>query len=152
MPTTFPTVDGQEDFGLKLVKYFKISHKLLVIITIFISQSGCNNQGTNCLFGDSSPPCPSGGCQPPADTKIEFNFAPQGSSAPTWYDISLVDGYSQPMKIVPRGINQGSCIPTTCALSLNACPPNENNGLGDLRVFKNGQVVACLSPCKKWYE
>ena len=22
--------------------------------------------------------------------------------------------------------------------------------LGDLRVYKNGKVVACLSPCKKW--
>lgn len=39
---------------------------------------------------------------------------------------------------------------TDCHLDFNACPQNENNGFGDLRVFRNGQVVACLSPCKKW--
>lgn len=38
---------------------------------------GCNNQGNNCVFGQSQPPCPSGGCHPPADTKVfsqKFSF------------------------------------------------------------------------------
>ena len=26
---------------------------------------GCGGDGQNCLFGQSSAPCPSGGCQPP---------------------------------------------------------------------------------------
>ena len=39
---------------------------------------------------------------------------------------------------------------TDCALHFNQCPTNEKNGMGDLRVFRNGQGVACLSPCKKW--
>ena len=33
---------------------------------------------------------------------------------------------------------------------VDACPTNEVEGVGDLRVFSNGKVVACLSPCKKW--
>ena len=90
------------------------------------------------------------GCQPPADTKIEFNFPPQPPTSDSWYDISLVDGYSLAMSITPRGVNQGSCIPTQCRLSLDACPQSETNGLGDLRIVKNGKTVACLAPCKKW--
>lgn len=35
-------------------------------------------------------------------------------------------------------------------MTLDECPQNENSGLGDLRVWSNGRVVACLSPCKKW--
>jgi hypothetical protein len=46
------------------------------------------------------------GCQPPADTKVEFYFPSQPPHEDSWYDISLVDGYSLPMKIVPRGIDQ----------------------------------------------
>lgn len=115
----------------------------------FWPKTGCDQSGTNCEFGDSAPPCPSTGCQPPADTKIEFNFPAQPPTSDSWYDISLVDGYSLPMSIVPRGVNEGSCISTNCALSLDACPQNEVD-VGDLRVFKNGKVVACLSPCKKW--
>ncbi len=26
---------------------------------------GCGGDGQNCVFGQSSAPCPSGGCQPP---------------------------------------------------------------------------------------
>ena len=62
---------------------------------------GCGSDGLNCVFGQSSPPCPTGGCHPPADTKIEFNF-PANFVGQSWYDISLVDGYSQPVDIVPR--------------------------------------------------
>ena len=109
----------------------------------FWPKIGCDGFGVNCLFGDSSITG-----QPPADTKIEFNF--QGSSKPSFYDISLVDGYSLPIQIVPRGVNQGSCVPTVCTVSLGAGPQNEIGGLGDLRVIRNGQVVACLSPCKRW--
>ncbi len=116
----------------------------------FWPKTGCDGSGTNCEFGDSSPPCPAGGCHPPADTKVEFLFPPQPPKSDSWYDISLVDGYSLPMKIVPRGVNFGNCVQTTCSMSLNSCPTNEVQGLGDLRVFKNGKVVACLSPCKKW--
>lgn len=52
-------------------------------------------------MGQSDPPCPSGGCQPPADTKVEFFFPPINNGEQVWYDVSLVDGYSLSAKIVP---------------------------------------------------
>ena len=117
----------------------------------FWPKINCDGSGEACEFGQSSPPCPANGCQPPADTKIEFNFPPAPYTDASWYDISLVDGYSLPMTISPRGINEGGCVFTDCAMSLDDCPQNEGNGIGDLRVFSNGRVVACLSPCKRWF-
>lgn len=32
---------------------------------------------------------------------------------------------------------------------MDACPSNENS-VGNLRVLRNGRVVQCLAPCKKW--
>jgi len=110
---------------------------------------GCDANGLNCAFGDSSPPCPSTGCQPPADTKVEFFIPAEGVTGDSWYDVSLVDGYSLPMKIAPRTASAGGCVPTTCAVPLASCPTDESV-YGDLRVIVKGKVVACLSPCKKW--
>lgn len=112
-------------------------------------KTGCDSNGTNCTAGEAVPPCPPSGCQPPADTKVEFYFPNLASHEGSWYDISLVDGYSLPMEIKPRGGESGSCITTKCNLSLDQCPQNETQGLGDLRIIKNGKVVQCLSPCKK---
>lgn len=50
----------------------------------------CDRNGINCGFGQSIAPCPSGGCQPPVETKIEFNFPRSGTSEKTFFDISLV--------------------------------------------------------------
>lgn len=50
----------------------------------------CDHYGANCGFGQSIPPCPSGGCHPPADTKVEFYFPPENSPELSFYDISLV--------------------------------------------------------------
>ena len=53
--------------------------------------------------------------------------------------------------ITPMMVFQGgSCVKTTCRLPLSSCPTNENNGLGNLQVNRNGNLVACLSPCKRW--
>lgn len=112
----------------------------------FWPKSGCDNNGINCEVGQSVSPCPQGGCQPPAETKVEFFFPPSGNGQDVWYDISLVDGYSLAAEIVPS-VQQGSCTTTRCAVSLGSCPTNEND-VGDLRVIKNGQTVQCLSPCK----
>lgn len=51
---------------------------------------GCDQYGWNCEFGQSIAPCPNDGCHPPADTKVEFFFAPLNSGANSFYDISLV--------------------------------------------------------------
>jgi len=112
-------------------------------------KTGCDGSGYNCAIGDSVPPCPEGGCQPPAETKVEFLWPAAGAGS-SWYDISLVDGYSLPVRIDPLGGVGGSCVTTTCAVSLETCPAGEIDGIGDLRVIRNGQTVACLSPCKRW--
>lgn len=62
---------------------------------------GCDESGANCEFGQSVDPCPSGGCQPPAETKVEFFFPPMDSPDASYYDISLVDGFSLASEIVP---------------------------------------------------
>lgn len=127
----------------------------------FWPRLGCKNaNGTDCDSGESVPPCPQGGCQPPADTKVEFNFGAAGEAAAggadaatTWFDVSLVDGYSLGVGIVPTpaGPAGSGCIATQCDLSLSACPGNETLGLGDLRVVApDGRTVQCLSPCKRW--
>lgn len=59
---------------------------------------GCDQNGANCEFGQSLPPCPSGGCHPPADTKVEFFFPRQNSPDNSFYDISLVCSIFQQKK------------------------------------------------------
>lgn len=68
----------------------------------FWPKTECDRNGQNCKVGQSMPPCPPKGCQAPAETKVEFFFPRSGQSANVWYDISLVDGYSLPMEIIPN--------------------------------------------------
>lgn len=51
---------------------------------------GCDGNGANCVFGQSVAPCPNGGCEPPAETKVEFFFPPINTANDSFYDISLV--------------------------------------------------------------
>lgn len=99
-------------------------------------------------MGQSLPPCPPDGCQPPADTKVEFTLHSLSDSRAAWYDVSLVDGYSIPAEIVPSR-EDNTCTRTHCAVTFSNCPQNENH-VGDLRLEKNNRIVSCLSPCKKW--
>lgn len=62
---------------------------------------GCDDGGGNCEFGQSIPPCPAGGCHPPAETKVEFFFPPMNAPQDSFYDISLVDGFSLGSEIIP---------------------------------------------------
>jgi len=114
----------------------------------FWPKTGCDSNGQNCEVGQSVDPCGPTGCDPPAETKVEFFFPPSSAFDDVWYDVSLVDGYSLPANIIPDRTG-GSCVPTTCAVSLDACPSNDM-AVGDLAMRKNGRTVACLSPCKKW--
>ena len=122
----------------------------------FWPKVGCDANGANCTVGSSKDGCPVSGCQPPADTLVEF-FYPSDPPAPNTderpnYDISLVDGYTLAMKIEPSQTDGGTCVPTACAMSLASCPAAEiaDAQVGDLRVSRDSQVVQCLSPCKKW--
>ncbi|MGH7331998.1 MAG: thaumatin family protein [Candidatus Rokuibacteriota bacterium] len=115
----------------------------------FWPKTGCDANGNNCVAGSSVSGCPPTGCEPPADTKVEFNYPPQASDRP-FYDITLVDGYSLSAKITPSQTGGERCTPTECAVSLAACPTDEIKGIGSLQVVRSGQVVQCLSPCKRW--
>jgi len=114
----------------------------------FWPKSGCDASGHNCEVGQSVDPCNIGGCDPPAETKVEFFFPPLGDPGDVWYDVSLVDGYSLPAEIIPS-VQVGSCVTTDCHISLNDCPQNEIE-VGDLRLVRNGRTIKCLAPCKKW--
>ncbi|EYF07632.1 RICIN domain-containing protein [Chondromyces apiculatus] len=125
--------------------------------TRFWPKTGCNASGLNCTIGDSVAPCPSGGCQPPIESKFEATFAPKGGAEQTWYNLSQVDGYTLPFKVVPQGqgAEAGSCVTSDCSgLSLAQCPSGEYiQGYGDqdLRVRDgSGNVIGCMAPCKKW--
>jgi hypothetical protein len=122
----------------------------------FWPKTGCDASGYNCVSGDSIPPCgggtDAGPCEPPADTKVEFAFFENGGSKRSFYDISLVDGYSLPFYIKPDAADK-TCVPTMCSLSLADCPKDEKyagTDLGDLGVAHDGKNVQCLAPCKKW--
>jgi hypothetical protein len=116
----------------------------------FWPKIGCDANGNNCLAGSSVSGCPPDGCEPPADTKVEFFYAPLTSAARPYYDISLVDGYTLAVRITPSATDGGRCTTTQCAVSLAACPSDETQGLGSLKVVKQGQIVQCLAPCYKW--
>jgi hypothetical protein len=117
----------------------------------FVPKLGCDPQtGNTCQGGQALNPCPAGGCQPPATTKLEFNYANLATSRDSWYDISLVDGYNLAARITPSGPQSGSCTTTSCSLSLAACPTNEIGGLGSLLYAANGTPLWCYSPCDKW--
>lgn len=43
------------------------------------------------------------------------------------------------------------CISTNCQMTLDQCPKDERNDLGDLSAKgSNDNTVGCLSPCEKW--
>lgn len=111
-------------------------------------KSGCDTSGNNCTIGQSSDPCPSAGCAPPVDSKIESTWGctlsdqtqcaidPQGDRiGDTFWNASAVDGYTLPFNITQSGntITDGSapCENVTCAsLSIDNCPTSENMSVG----------------------
>lgn len=139
--------------------------------TRFWPKIGCDASGNNCKLGQSMPPCPAGGCQPPIESKFEATWAAKNcptdkpdANCLTWYNASQVDGYTLPFKIIAKGPDVGKfgCVSTNASkLDLNQCPSNEdlsqaNKGLAkyknvDLRVYDaaNKKIIGCMSPCKK---
>lgn len=127
---------------------------------------GCDATGHGCVVGDNGEgggaPCGPTGCEPPFDSKFEATFAATGSADQTWYDISLVDGFTLPFTVSPvgDGAGAGTCTVSDCStLTLDACPSHDDLGGGqyppygdvDLRVDDgNGTPVACMAPCKEW--
>lgn len=135
------------------------------------AKTGCDASGSNCQVGQSVEPCPTGGCQPPIESKFEATFAdpvtcPTSNASAdclTWYNASQVDGYTLPFRIRPVGVGseQAGCVESDCGgLDLAQCPSQEDLSEGayssyasvDLRVFAPNdpsKVIGCMSPCKK---
>jgi hypothetical protein len=134
----------------------------------FWPKLGCDASGHNCHIGDSGEgggaPCGPAGCQPPIDSKFEATFAATNTSAFTFYNLSLVDGYTLPFTVTPvgSGAGVGSCTASDCsALTLDDCPIAEDLGGTsfpayadhDLRVrdpVNASRTIGCVSPCKAW--
>lgn len=131
-------------------------------------KKGCDVTGQNCTMGQSSPPCPATGCQPPLDSKLEATWGctlankdqcgktPQGvRMLDTFWNSSGVDGYTFPFTVaVTGGDKRASCIPVDCAdLALSKCPTSEDLSNGGANpAYKNVSLVAtggagCFSPC-----
>jgi hypothetical protein len=120
----------------------------------FWPRVGCDATGHGCDTGDVG--------QPPIDSKFEVTFAPLGGGAESFYNLSLVDGYTLPFAVRPvgAGAGVGNCSASDCSMmSLDDCPGHEDLGGGafpayddvDLRVTNEaGATVACLAPCKAW--
>ncbi|MBN1283412.1 MAG: hypothetical protein JXA24_06550 [Proteobacteria bacterium] len=116
--------------------------------TRFWPKKGCDASGENCEIGQSSDPCPAGGCPPPVDSKIEATwgctladetqcgFTPQGDRMiDTYWNSSAVDGYTFPFTVAVTGDtldDQGQpCSAVDCAaLSLAECPTADDLSAG----------------------
>lgn len=127
----------------------------------FWPKVGCDASGHNCSIGDNGEgggaPCGPNGCQPPIDSKFEVTFAATGSSAATFYNLSLVDGYTLPFSVTPigPGVGVGSCTVSDCSgLTLDACPTAEDLGGSVYPAYADRDLrmgnVGCMAPCKKW--
>ena len=130
-------------------------------------KTGCDGSGHNCRIGDTGEgggiPCGPNGCHPPIDSKFEVTYAPLGTNDKSFYNLSLVDGFTLPFLVLPKGpgANSGSCVASDCStLTLASCPQHEDmSGGGEFPAFADvdlraiapgGQVIGCMSPCKKW--
>lgn len=106
---------------------------------------------TGCNFGSNwNPACDTGDCDgrlacngligtPPA-TLVQISLQ-EDKSKPSFYDVSLVDGYNLPVMATTRQISP-KCTINGCRRSLNSCCPPELQVLN-----RNGRVVACKSAC-----
>jgi len=131
------------------------------------------NPPGGCPSGGCTPPVDSlfeatWGCRPGSSCNA--------ANPTTWFDTSQVDGWTIPYKLTPLGdTSQCDCIGTNCGfkgvdastLDVRKCPSGEDlsangnytsvNVLGqnvqlksvDLRIIKNGQILGCMSPCKR---
>jgi len=131
------------------------------------------NPPGGCPAGGCTPPVDSlfeatWGCRPGSDCNAQ--------NPTTWFDTSQVDGWTIPYKLTPVGDTSGcDCNGPNCGfkgvdastLDLSKCPKGEDltangnfssvitNGQTvslksvDLRIINNGQVLGCMSPCKR---
>lgn len=74
-----------------------------------------------------------------------------GANGQDYYDVSLVDGYSIGITIIPKSPSGSSgdpnywCKSPTCTKDINSFCPNELK-----KYNSNNQVIACYSACEKF--
>src|SRR6478609_2310862 len=121
----------------------------------FWGRTGCNFNSSGagtCASGDCARGlyCNGAGGIPPA-TLAEFTM--NGAGNQDFYDISLVDGYNVPIRIVPvpgtftvpAGAGKYGCGVAGCTSDLLLTCPTE------LRTYNSsGQTVGCMSACMKY--
>ncbi|XP_076894110.1 thaumatin-like protein [Bidens hawaiensis] len=105
---------------------------------------------TGCKFGsDKNHACETGDCGgklmcngligAPPTTLVQVALQPD-KSKPSFYDVSLVDGYNIPVSVtIP---SSSKCYIGGCKMDINDCCPQELAVLND-----KGEVVACKSAC-----
>ena len=117
--------------------------------TRFWPKKGCDDDGNNCEWGQSSDPCPTGiGCAPPVESKLEATWGctladqtqcastPQGDQiTDTYFDTSAVDGFTFPYAVTvsgnTRALDDQPCQDIDCTnLDLNQCPTAEDLSAG----------------------
>ncbi len=121
-----------------------------VASTRFWPKKGCDTNGQNCTIGQSSDPCPEGGCPRPVDSKLEATWGcllsdpsqcavnpsnPAQTLTDTYWNMSAVDGYTFPFTatVASNTIDDAgaACVTADCsALSLSQCPTSENLSAG----------------------
>ncbi|KAL5722478.1 hypothetical protein ACHQM5_005994 [Ranunculus cassubicifolius] len=111
----------------------------------FWARTGCNFNSSN-----SKSACETGDCEgklacdgsigiPPV-TLVQVSVQ-SDKSKPSYYDVSLVDGYNIPVSISSRS-KESSCNIGGCSKNLNSFCPRE------LQILNaQGKVVACKSAC-----
>ena len=122
--------------------------------TRFMPRTGCDATGLDCEIGQSVAPCPTGGCQPPVETKFEATFGsttPTGTcpGAPTqalgecvtWYNASFVDGYTLPVKVIPKSRLR---TPTARCKTLRTCASTT------AQAMKTSAPAISTRTCASW--
>ncbi len=121
----------------------------------FWGRTGCNPQTGKCETGDCTSgkvECNGMGGVPPI-TLVEMTLGDPKAQNADFYDISLVDGYNLPIRIIPvvgtftppTSGNPFDCGIAGCTSDLNKTCPLElqvNN--------KNGDTIACKSGCMRF--
>ncbi|KAK2647594.1 hypothetical protein Ddye_015083 [Dipteronia dyeriana] len=121
------------------------------LVTTPWSWSGRIWARTGCIFGSNlKPACETGDCDgrlecngligTPPVTLVEITLQAD-KTKPSFYDVSLVDGYNLPVTVTTKQATP-KCTIKGCVKNLKSSCPQELQVLN-----KNGQVVACKSAC-----
>jgi hypothetical protein len=136
--------------------------------TRFWPKKGCDASGNNCSVGQSSPPCPSKGCAPPVDSKVEISWGcllgsscPPGRNNETFFNLSQVDGFTLPYSVNATGTGN-NCKSASCPTMnyANGCQgPDDLSTQGNFPSFRRQSLsvvdpvtkrrIGCFSSCGK---